>query len=124
MSLSAIKKQYGVVVLVLVMLALVNIAGFWFFWHPHVPSNTFGGKVVSFSDQAITLVDAHGGTRTFTIAPSTLIVVGKNVAPETDIAIGVFVMLNAMTSDSSATATKIRILSTDTFKRQPKSPTP
>jgi hypothetical protein len=124
MSLSTIKKQYSAVVLVLIILAALNIAGFLFLWRPQVPPNTFGGKIVSLSDHSITITDAHGGTRTFIIASSTKIVVGKNVAPETDVTLGAFVMLNAATYEPAATATKIRILSTDPFRRDTKPVTP
>ena len=119
-----IKKQYGGIVFVVICLVLVNIAGFLFFWRPHLPPNTFGGRVSALSDHTIMIVDAHGDARTFAIASSTQITMGKNVAPETDLAVDTFVMLSAATGEPSAIATKIRILSTDSFVRPRKPVSP
>ena len=123
MSLSVLKKQYLIAVVIILVLVAINVAGFWVFLRPGVP-NTFGGKVAELSDQTLSVVDAHGRSQLFTLASSTKIVFGKNVSSSTDLLPGVFVMVTAVSREPSATATKIRILSTDPFNRPRKPATP
>ena len=124
MALSPLKKQYLIAALIVVVLVVINIAGFWFFLRPGVPHNTFGGKVATTTDHTLSVVDAHGRTEQFTIASTTKIVFGKRDTSEAELAAGVFVMVTAESRKPSATATRIRILSTDPFNRPPKPDTP
>jgi hypothetical protein len=124
MTVTAIKKQYFVAAGIFLLLVVLNIGGFWFFLRPGLPANTFGGKVVTVTDHTLLVVDAHGRTEQFTIASSTKIVFGKKDATETELAAGVFVMVSTESHKPAATATKIRIMSTDPFVRPHKTPTP
>ena len=124
MSLPPLKKQYLIAGAVLFVLVVINIGGFWFFLRPGVPDNTFGGKVAELSDHSLSVIDARGRTQVFTLATSTKIVFGKNTSSSTSLVPGVFVMVTAVSREPSATATKIRIVSTDPFNRPRKPVTP
>jgi hypothetical protein len=118
------RKEFLIAAVLLAALVLGNMIGFWFFTRHGASSSQYGGKVMALSDHAITIVDTRGTYRVFTIASSTRIVVGRNVTPETDVAVGSFVMVSAPAVESAATATSIRILSTDFFTHTGKPVTP
>ncbi len=117
MTLTTAKKQYFIAAGIVLFLVVINIGGFWFFLRPPLPANTFGGKVSVVADHTLSVVDAHGRTEQFTIASTTKIIFGKKDATETELVAGVFVMVSAESRKPAATATKIRIISTDPFNR-------
>lgn len=122
MSETSLKKQYLVAALVVLVLVVINIVGFWFFIRPGVPNNTFGGKVSTVSEEILSVVDVHGRTEQFLIASTTKVVFGKTDTSVTELTAGIFVMVSSESRKPFATATKIRIMSTDPFNR-PHKPT-
>lgn len=124
MSETSLKKQYLIAALIVAVLVVVNVVGFWFFLRPGVPNNTFGGKVSAVSEEVLSVVDVHGRTEQFLIASTTKVVFGKTDTSVTELTAGIFVMVSTESRKPFATATKIRIMSTDPFDRSHKPPTP
>jgi hypothetical protein len=124
MSNSITKKQYIIAGVVFLALVVVNVVVFWIFLRPGIPPNTFGGKVITVSSSTLAVTDVRGRTEFFTIATSTKIVFGKHVSSETDLTPGAFVMVSTASHEPSATATKVRIMSTDPFTKAHKPVTP
>jgi hypothetical protein len=123
-TFSIVKKQYLIAAGVFLLLVIINIVVFLFLLRPGVPPNTFGGKVSAVTNESLSISDAHGRTTLFTLASSTKVVFGKNIATITDLTPGVFVMVSIKSPEPYATATKIRIMSTDPFNRPHKPATP
>ena len=124
MHVSTRTKQYLIGGFILAGLVAINIAVFVFFARPGLPPHTFGGKVATVSDHTLTVVDVRSVAHTFTIASTTDVVLGRKATPETTLTEGTFVLVTAESSLVAATATKIRLMSTDSFNRPPKPVTP
>ncbi len=122
--LALINKQYLIAGAVVAALIVMNIVGFWFM-RPGPPPDAFAGKIAAVSESSLTVVDAKGHTRIFSMSTSTLVVTGKDVAVGAVLATGTFVMVTTELPGPDATAVKkIRILSTDPFNRPHKGETP
>lgn len=117
-------RQYLIAGGVVFVLVLINILGFWFM-RPPAPPNSFAGKVSHVTDSSLTVIDAKGHIREFSLTSSTSIVVGKDVALGTALATSTFVVVTTDVPGPKATvAKKIRIFSTDPFDRRHKDVTP
>ncbi len=122
--LYAINKQYLIAGGVVVILVVANIAGFWFM-RSGPPPDSFAGKVIVVSETELTVMDAKGRLRIFTLTASTSVVIGKNTTVGTALATSTFVMVTTdLPGPAATTAKKIRILSTDPFNRPHKGDLP
>ena len=119
-----IKKTHLNISAVVIILIMANGIGFWFFMRPGLPPNTFGGTVTELTADTVTVVDVHGRTESFLIASSTKTVFGKREAAMGDLRVGGFVMVTTDIPIPHATATKIRVMSTDPFTRGHNQPRP
>jgi len=118
------KKIYLTALFIILGLIVLNVAVFWFFLRPGLPGNTFGGKISAISETTLTVVDAHGRAELFALATSTKIMYGKESSSIANLVPGTFVMVSTAERGLSATATKIRIMSTDPFTRGHNDPQP
>lgn len=99
---------------IVLILALINIVGFFFVRQgpaDHFAAGTYAGAVSQVASTSITIIDAKGRTRVFVLTPATQIVSGKEIAQK--LSVGTFVLISVdPEAVASTTATTIRLLST------------
>ena len=119
------KKTYIILALVFVFFASANVVGFFFATRhdgtANISKDMFAGKVFEVTETDISIIDAREVKRTFTLTKDTKIVEGKHELRIADITEGIFVLITSkQIPQSGDEAKEVRIVTTDTFKKNNK----